>query len=497
MRQRFRSLAAASAVCATTILWSVVATEAFGQTLALDPDAPRYFTWRGAPTVLVGSGEHYGAVLNPDFDFIRYLDTLQADGLNLTRIFTGSYLERAGDFGIARNTLAPAPGRALTPWARSAEPGFALGGNRFDLTRWDEAYFTRLRDFVRAARNRGVVVEVVLFSAYYGRAYSPLFAQNNVNGVGNVTPHAMNTFANDGALAFQEAMTRRIVRELADADNVYFEIQNEPWEPNDAFVRTVTAYYGPDDLRTEGLIWKNRVYLATDASLAWQRRVAGWIADEERQLGVRHLIAQNYANFVHAVDDVDPNVSVINFHYALPDAARANLGLGRAVASDETGAAGRADEPYRKQAWHFMLAGGSAFNHLDHSFAVGAEDGSASADASGAGTPALRRQLAFLRRMLLQTDLRRLRPDDSYILHAGRALTRGVSDGRVRLVYFDGQGPSTVKLHLPEGSWRVEWFSPVTTEALGSPVTIDGAREGTLTSPAFTEDLLLRLTPAR
>jgi hypothetical protein len=36
--------------------------------LALHPDNPRVFTWAGRPTVLVGSGEHYGAVLNLDFD---------------------------------------------------------------------------------------------------------------------------------------------------------------------------------------------------------------------------------------------------------------------------------------------------------------------------------------------------------------------------------------------------------------------------------------------
>jgi len=35
--------------------------------------------------VLVTSGEHYGSVLNLDFDYIRYLDELQSNGLNLTR----------------------------------------------------------------------------------------------------------------------------------------------------------------------------------------------------------------------------------------------------------------------------------------------------------------------------------------------------------------------------------------------------------------------------
>ena len=129
--------------------WLAAAATAGADPIALYAQNPRYFLFRGSPTVLVGSGEHYGAVLNPAFDYAGYLETLKRDGLNVTRLFVGTYLERSGDFGIALNNLAPAPGTALLPWARSAEPGFILGGNKFDLSRWDESYFVRLRDFVR------------------------------------------------------------------------------------------------------------------------------------------------------------------------------------------------------------------------------------------------------------------------------------------------------------------------------------------------------------
>jgi hypothetical protein len=57
--------------------------------LALHPDNPHYFLWREEPTILVTSGEHYGAVLNLDFDYVRYLDELQRHGLNHTRTFSG------------------------------------------------------------------------------------------------------------------------------------------------------------------------------------------------------------------------------------------------------------------------------------------------------------------------------------------------------------------------------------------------------------------------
>src|SRR3954447_2995782 len=81
--------------------------------LALHPDNPHYFLFRGKPAVLVTSGEHYGAVLNRDFDYLPYLDELKKRGFNLTRTFTGTYFEVPGAFGIVDNTLAPARGRYL------------------------------------------------------------------------------------------------------------------------------------------------------------------------------------------------------------------------------------------------------------------------------------------------------------------------------------------------------------------------------------------------
>ena len=75
--------------------------------LSLHPDNPHYFLFREKPAVLITSAEHYGAVLNLDFDYVKYLDTLAAEGLNLTRTFSGAYVEDPGAFNIAENTLAP------------------------------------------------------------------------------------------------------------------------------------------------------------------------------------------------------------------------------------------------------------------------------------------------------------------------------------------------------------------------------------------------------
>ena len=41
--------------------------------MRLYPANPHYVEFRGRPVLMVGSGEHYGAVLNTDFDYLPYL----------------------------------------------------------------------------------------------------------------------------------------------------------------------------------------------------------------------------------------------------------------------------------------------------------------------------------------------------------------------------------------------------------------------------------------
>ena len=190
---------------------------AFGEPIQLYPKNNHYFLWCGQPTILVTSGEHYGAVLNLDFDFERYLKTLAADGLNHTRTFSGTYREVPTSFGITDNTLAPKPGRFACPWARSQTPGALDGGNKFDLTKFDDAYFQRLRSFLVAAEKAGVVVEFNLFCPLYNMelwAVSPMNAKNNVNGVGDCLRDETLSLKHLALLEIQLEFVRRVVREL-------------------------------------------------------------------------------------------------------------------------------------------------------------------------------------------------------------------------------------------------------------------------------------------
>ena len=130
----------------------------------MHPENPHYYLFRGRPTVMITSSEHYGAVINRAFDYNSYLDALKSYGLNYTRIYPAAFIEPEGTFH-PENTLAPKSEDLIQPWLRSQTPGYRSGGNRFDLGRWAPDFFRRLKDFVAQADARGIVVEVCFFNA--------------------------------------------------------------------------------------------------------------------------------------------------------------------------------------------------------------------------------------------------------------------------------------------------------------------------------------------
>lgn len=437
--------------------------------IALHPDNPHYFLFREKPVVLVTSGEHYGAVLNADFDYVKYLDTLAADGLNLTRTFSGAYVEPSGAFNIAENTLAPKAGRFLSPWMRSDQPGYANGGNRFDLAKWDAAYFARLKDFVAQANKRGIVVELTFFCPMYEDAQwklSPMNAANNVNGVGAVGPKDVHTLdKNGGLLAVQEALVRKIVAELRDAENVCYEICNEP-------------YFG-------------------GVTMEWQHRIADIIADAEKNFAHKHLLTQNIANGSQKIEKPHPAVSVFNFHYASPPTTvTLNYGLNKVIGDNETGFKGTADDHYRMEAWEFILAGGGLYNNLDYSFTVGHEDGTYQYPPKqpGGGNPGFRRQMKLLKDFIHGFEFVKMKPARDAIRESLPKDTRCqvlAEPGRQYAAYFKGAPKFAFAIDLPAGNYRVEWLDVINgkTDTLpslthaGGPARFqipDGLNEGAL-----------------
>lgn len=489
----------AAGLCAVLIVAQGQGTQGT-QAIRLDPRNPHYFLFRGKTVALITSGEHYGAVLNADFDYRRYLDTLQSAELNYTRLFPGSYVEvPAKSFGIQRNDLAPAEGRFMAPWARSSTPGYAGGGNKLDLDQWNPEYFTRLHDFLTEASKRGIVVEISLFSSQYGEAQwtlSPFNPANNVNATGNdggaIEWKKVNTLENGNILGYQERYTRKLVREVNGFDNVIFELQNEPFADRPVLAGVVNPYLFPP-ARNQ---FPNTIETADEQSLAWQARVGEWIRSEEASLPKKHLIAQNYCDFGLPVSRLIPGVDIVNFHYAYPEAVSANYGLGKLLAYDETGFLGQDDAAYRREAWNFMLSGGGTFDGLDYSFSVGHEDGSDTApNGPGGGSPALRQQLGVLSKFVQSLPLAEMAPDYKTVKDAGGTYARVLSvTGEVYAIYLDGSGPANLTLNLPPGSYSADWVDSESGAGSKAERFQHKGGEKLLQSPPFKNGIALKLT---
>lgn len=451
-----------------------------GSPIRLHPKNPHYFIWRGQPAVILSSAEHYGAVMNLDFDYRKYLDTLASSGMNYTRVFSGSYVEPDGAFNIKRNTLAPLPGRFICPWLRSNQPGYANGGNKFDLAQWDTAYFARLKDYISYASKHGVIVEVSLFCPMYEETQwklSPMNAMNNVNGLGRVARTNVYTLdQHGGLLSVQEALTRKLVTELNEFDNVFFEICNEP-------------YFG-------------------GVAMSWQHHIADVIVDTERDLPQKHLIAQNIANNSAKIASPHPAISIFNFHYAAPpDTVAMNYALYKVIGDDETGFRGTNDAPYRTEAWDFIIAGGGLYNNLDYSFVAGHEDGTFVYPASqpGGGNPVFRRQIKILSDFIHGFDFIRMKPDNSVIkggIPVGGSARALVQPGKAMAIYvhskvsdkISGTSPSTtiLQIELADGNWRAEWLDTKTGQIVGR-TRVKGGGVRSIESPAFETDIALGL----
>ncbi len=206
----------------------------------------RYFT-DGSGEAIYLTGSHTWANRQeraypetPAFDFDAYLDFMQRHHHNFMRLWAW---EHTAWMQFTDRKIVYKPNR----YARTG-PGKALdGGPKFDLTKFNEEYFDRLRSRVIAARDRGIYVAVMLFQGFSieqkgtagvdpkkGNPWDghPFNRANNINGMdgdanGNGEGEETHTLAIPEITRLQEAYVRKVVDTVNDLDNVLYEISNE------------------------------------------------------------------------------------------------------------------------------------------------------------------------------------------------------------------------------------------------------------------------------
>jgi hypothetical protein len=391
------------------------------------PANPHYFMRRGQPVVLVGAGEHYGAVINLEFDMQRYLATVARSGLNYVRVFSGSYVEHPGAFGITENTLAPRRDQFVAPWVRDEQ-------GRYDLARINQLWIQRLTAFVALASQFDICVEVTLFSFLYEQSSwesSPMHPTLSRQGLGPY--ESTRVYEPDSPLLpFMKRLVQVVATELRTYDNVILEICNEPYSRHD---------------HTMDMPWHLQMIQAIHS-----------VAPELP-------IAINVANRTQRVIAIPEQVSLVNFHYALPSASRENWHLNVVIGDDETGFRGHAAAPYRHEAWSFMLAGGGTFSHLDYGYTVAHPEGDAPLDprTPGYGGSDLRRQLAFLRATLERIAVWEMQPcNEIGAWYSGDTDIQIMGSPSERYIAYTSKNrpAQVVMLGVPAGRYALEWMYP-------------------------------------
>ena len=199
--------------------------------LEICQEHPHYFRDGDKHVVLVGVSDRdlFSVWRNEKgFSWQKYLDHLEAHHIN--------YVRQDGCGWGELRTRSKYPAQFSDPsWPFSRTgPGKAVDGlPKFDLTRFDAAYFAeRLKPFLRASARRGVYVELTLFEGFrtQRRFAESLFAdENNTNRLG-LAPRLMTSDSaldNAPLVAIQHAYVDRVLEETAEFGHLIYEISNE------------------------------------------------------------------------------------------------------------------------------------------------------------------------------------------------------------------------------------------------------------------------------
>lgn len=462
-------------------------------TVMINPENPHYFMYKKKPVLLITSAEHYGALINLGFDYIKYFDTLKKNQLNYTRIYPGAYLEIEGMF-IENNTLAPGQDALIVPWSRSSVPGYAGGGNKFDLSKWDEKYFRRLKDFLTQAAARDIIVEICFFNCQYPetRKYSPLYSDCNIQGIGKCDYADFQTLKEETLVKAQEVYIRKIVQESNEFDNVIFEICDEP-----------TLHGTPSKLASE-----------------WIGRMVDVIIATELPMPKKHLIAQQLEIGVDF--SRDERVQVIVSQYVLYVSARQIGGMmaldceyssNKPIELNETAYfpiwyEGDRIASSRIEAWEFIIGGGAGFNQLNGYFtAVDPCGNSPENEAVLKGLQNLRKFMNLFDyvKMTRSKDFIKKSADNNTnmngIAETGKQYALYIHHGYLGLGYREpfsyiaaqGNYKADITLDLPQGEYTVEWYDPAEMRLILSEKLSHEYGKVNLSGPEYTMDIALKI----
>ncbi len=215
-------------------------SKSFNGVLRYNPVNPRYFTDDTGKSVYL-TGSHTWAVIQDAWksnsekrlmDYDGFLQMMEDNGHNFLRLWQVMQI-KSSENGTAYYPL---------PYRRTG-PALARDGlPRFDLTQWNEEYFSRLVERINKAAAKGIYVSVMMFEACaikHSSLEKDAWLYHLMNPGNNVNEITDNPVIDNGRawdffslncpqlLKWQKDFIKKVVDTVNDMDNVIYEICNE------------------------------------------------------------------------------------------------------------------------------------------------------------------------------------------------------------------------------------------------------------------------------
>jgi chitodextrinase len=446
------------------------------------PTNPRWFTDGTGNAVFLG-GSHtwnnlqdWGADASPRaFDFASYVSTLKAHGHNFTILWRTELPKFCGLPTTASNP--PDFTVAQHPWQRTG-PGLASDGRpKFDLTKFDQAFFDRLRARAVQLNDAGIYAGIYFFTGEWLNIFRcagdghPLTGTNNVNsiedggGIGSMMMSAPNAIT-----GVQDALVEKMIDTLNDLPNILWLVSEEgppnaTWW-NDHLIAHVRAYEAGKPLQHPiGYGWP----LGSPESTVINSD-ADWVA----------IVSKVFLDT--PCGNGTPACKVI-----MNDSDHSYFGMWNESA-----------QANRNYAWQNFLSGNSV-SFMDPYTVLYPREGrnlclnpvNAICDAPDQRWKNFRDNLGYLVKYANRMNLAQMTPQPS--LSSTRwALAHAASSQAEYLVYQSGSGGFTVNLSATTQTLNVEWLNPATGAATpGTPVR--GGSSAQPFTPPFAGDAVLYL----
>lgn len=180
------------------------------------------------------------------FDYSWYISWLKQRSHNFIRLWA---CESRAEFRPGFDGI-----HTPLPYLVTSTPG-AYGGNKYDLTQFNQSYFDRLRDRCLQAQSNGIYVAIMLFNGWdienkAGNSPwigNPFNLQNNINGINgdinnNSQGEEVHQLLNTNILNIQKAYVRKVIDTVNDLKNILYEVSNESLNYSTAWQYEIINY---------------------------------------------------------------------------------------------------------------------------------------------------------------------------------------------------------------------------------------------------------------